>query len=88
MADIALNFDFNSQKFLYQDDEPTSPGDTKTQQLHNYADGVSASQDSAITAYSFIIPNEETLQAIRETETGNNLVYFDTVEDFFKDLEI
>lgn len=87
MADIALNFDFNSQKFLYQDDEPTSPGDTKTQQLHNYADGVSASQDSAITAYSFIIPNEETLQAIREAESGVGLVYFESDQDFYQDLE-
>ncbi|GAJ09678.1 unnamed protein product [marine sediment metagenome] len=38
-------------------------------------------------ASSPIIPNEETLQAIRETESGVGLVYFENDKDFYQDLD-
>ena len=33
------------------------------------------------------IPNEETLQAFRDSEAGRNLERFDTVDELFEDLE-
>lgn len=87
MAEVALKFDKQARDFLNSDSNPTFPGDTKEHKPQGYAEGETASK-SVLSKYEYHMPNEETMKAIIETKTGDNLVYFDNAEDFFKDLEI
>ncbi len=37
--------------------------------------------------FNVLIPNEETVQVLRDTDEGKNLVKYKTIEDMFKDLD-
>jgi len=88
MADVALKYDKETQKFLYEADESASRDQTKRYQPHSYADGFTAYDRHSLVSFVYEIPNKDTRDAIRETESGVDLVYFENSKDFFDDLGI